>query len=124
MADAIVCPACGKRFAFKPSLIGRRVNCPGCRHPFVVRVPAATQAPAIAPPRIPQRTAPSAIDAPAVADPFEVIEDEPIAPPPLPRGGSSGAAPMPAPLAYQRKVSEPPAEWTAGQKLALQTGTS
>jgi hypothetical protein len=36
MAGAIVCPTCGKRFAFKPELAGKRLRCPACKEPFTV----------------------------------------------------------------------------------------
>src|SRR5438477_12871448 len=34
MIDMIVCPQCGARLADVPSLAGRRVSCPSCRHTF------------------------------------------------------------------------------------------
>jgi hypothetical protein len=109
MADAIVCPSCGKRFAFKPSLVGRRVNCPGCRHPFMVSAPSA----------------PPAMDPPPIDDAFAVAEDEPIAPPPLPRASrATTVASVAQPVSYKSKANDSPANWTLGQKFALRLGTS
>jgi DNA-directed RNA polymerase subunit RPC12/RpoP len=41
---SIVCPSCKKSFKGRAELIGKRILCPGCKHPFVV--PAA-KAPAV-----------------------------------------------------------------------------
>jgi len=40
MAEFIKCPACSAQLAYMPDMVGLRVDCPGCRHPFVVAAPA------------------------------------------------------------------------------------
>lgn len=40
MNEAVSCPSCGKRFRFRPELVGKRVTCPDCAGSFVVSAPA------------------------------------------------------------------------------------
>ena len=40
MSETIACPACSAQFPYMPDLVGLRVNCPSCKHPFTVVAPA------------------------------------------------------------------------------------
>lgn len=53
MAGAVVCPTCGKRFAAKPELMGKRVRCPKCREPFTVTAETEEELD-LAPPDVPE----------------------------------------------------------------------
>jgi hypothetical protein len=39
MLTNIVCPACGKEYAYGPDIAGKNVRCVSCGHTFVVRQP-------------------------------------------------------------------------------------
>ena len=38
MPASFSCPHCGKRFSFKPEMVGKRVRCSGCKEPFTVEM--------------------------------------------------------------------------------------
>ena len=39
MLTNIICPACGKEYAYGPQLAGKNVRCVSCGHTFLVRQP-------------------------------------------------------------------------------------
>ncbi|HEX8523525.1 MAG TPA: hypothetical protein VF669_14825 [Tepidisphaeraceae bacterium] len=39
MRDVITCPACSAEFPYMPDLVGMKIDCPTCAHPFVVPLP-------------------------------------------------------------------------------------
>ncbi len=103
-AASFACPACHKRFGWKPDLAGRKVRCSGCS--LKMRVPAAggTTAEALEPLPgsgvVPARPAPP--PQPKQADEYEVSLDDdlsalaparPAGPPPLPSAGGGDKCP-------------------------------
>src|SRR5690349_21332632 len=102
MTESIACPGCGKRFAVKPSLLGRRVKCTSCGTPF--NVPA-------------RRDEPNPLDELKDGGPYGVAGGSEVPPPPIP---PRAPAATPTPTAAQRRaVSDRVVAW---EDITFRTG--
>ena len=82
MAEFINCPACSAQISYAPDMVGLRINCKVCGHPFVVAAPVRGARMSIAAP--PAAIAPiariGAVEFGGVAVATPGIEDEPVIP--------------------------------------------
>ena len=111
MAETISCPGCGKRYALRAELRGRRVKCSGCGNRF--DVPALLETPAEA------STEQNPLDAFEGAGEAYAVSAPPTPPPPAP----SPAIPRTAQPSSGTRSSAP-REWSQKERAWFRMGLS